>query len=61
VVISASHNPYEDNGIKIFSPSGKKLSDEAERAIEAEVAGPRYSFPDFHITVSRLIRHSRAL
>jgi len=50
VVISASHNPYEDNGIKIFSPSGKKLSDEAERAIEAEVAGPRNSFPDFHIT-----------
>ena len=50
VVISASHNPYEDNGIKIFSPSGKKLSDEAERAIEAEVAGPRNLFPDFHIT-----------
>ena len=49
VVISASHNPYEDNGIKIFSPSGKKLNDEAERAIEAEVAGPRSLFPDFHI------------
>ncbi|MBN1142651.1 MAG: phosphoglucosamine mutase [Deltaproteobacteria bacterium] len=34
VVISASHNPYQDNGIKIFSGSGFKLSDEQEAAIE---------------------------
>ncbi len=34
VVISASHNSYEDNGIKVFSTSGRKLDDEAERAIE---------------------------
>lgn len=34
VVISASHNSYEDNGIKVFSASGRKLDDEAERAIE---------------------------
>jgi phosphoglucosamine mutase len=34
VVISASHNPYEDNGIKLFGPDGYKLSDEVERAIE---------------------------
>lgn len=33
-VISASHNPYLDNGIKIFSPEGRKLSEDAERAIE---------------------------
>lgn len=38
VVISASHNPYQDNGIKVFSPSGKKLADEMERRIEAAVA-----------------------
>ena len=38
VVISASHNPYQDNGIKVFSPSGKKLPDEMERRIEARVA-----------------------
>ena len=38
VVISASHNPYQDNGIKVFSPSGKKLVDEMERRIEADVA-----------------------
>jgi phosphoglucosamine mutase len=34
-VISASHNPYQDNGIKFFGPDGEKLSDEAEEAIEA--------------------------
>lgn len=35
VMISASHNPYEDNGIKLFGPDGYKLSDEIEQAIEA--------------------------
>ncbi|MCX5517510.1 phosphoglucosamine mutase [Kaistia defluvii] len=35
VMISASHNPYEDNGIKLFGPDGYKLSDETERKIEA--------------------------
>ncbi len=35
VMISASHNPYEDNGIKLFGPDGFKLSDEVEAQIEA--------------------------
>src|SRR5256885_2081757 len=35
VMISASHNPYEDNGIKLFGPDGYKLSDEVEHSIEA--------------------------
>ncbi|ODT07488.1 MAG: phosphoglucosamine mutase [Mesorhizobium sp. SCN 65-20] len=35
VMISASHNPYEDNGIKLFGPDGYKLSDETEASIEA--------------------------
>ncbi|WP_174279191.1 phosphoglucosamine mutase [Sphingomonas bacterium] len=35
VMISASHNPFADNGIKLFGPDGYKLSDEAEAAIEA--------------------------
>jgi phosphoglucosamine mutase len=35
VMISASHNPYEDNGIKLFGPDGYKLSDETEAKIEA--------------------------
>jgi phosphoglucosamine mutase len=34
VMISASHNPYEDNGIKLFGPDGYKLSDETEKEIE---------------------------
>ena len=38
VMISASHNPHHDNGIKFFGPDGFKLSDEAELAIEALVA-----------------------
>ncbi len=39
VVISASHNPYQDNGIKIFGPDGFKLPDEIEKDIEALVVG----------------------
>lgn len=37
IVISASHNPYQDNGIKFFSADGKKLPDEVELAIEHEL------------------------
>ena len=40
VVISASHNPYEDNGIKLFGPDGFKLDDDTEHAIEAELDKP---------------------
>jgi phosphoglucosamine mutase len=39
VMISASHNPHEDNGIKLFGPDGLKLSDAQEAAIEALMAG----------------------
>src|SRR5258705_1637426 len=37
IVISASHNPYYDNGIKIVPPSGRKLDDSIERRIEADI------------------------
>src|SRR5690242_21205946 len=37
VMISASHNPYADNGIKLFGPDGYKLSDEIEAQIEAQI------------------------
>lgn len=37
IVISASHNPHHDNGVKFFSAIGEKLDDEVERAIEAEI------------------------
>src|SRR5271170_6405751 len=39
VMISASHNPYRDNGIKLFGPDGYKLSDDVEAEIEAHVFG----------------------
>ncbi|MFN5746573.1 MAG: phosphoglucosamine mutase [Methylococcaceae bacterium] len=40
IVISASHNPYYDNGIKFFGPDGLKLSDEMENLIESEIDQP---------------------
>jgi len=40
IVISASHNPYDDNGIKFFCGAGAKLPDQVETAIEAELARP---------------------
>jgi len=40
IVISASHNPFEDNGIKFFSAQGTKLADDIEHAIEAELDKP---------------------
>lgn len=40
VMISASHNPYQDNGIKLFGPDGYKLSDAVEAAIEARISQP---------------------
>jgi len=38
VVVSASHNPYQDNGIKVFDPSGRKLDEATERRIERDIA-----------------------
>jgi phosphoglucosamine mutase len=51
-VISASHNPYRDNGIKFFGPDGYKLSDAAEAAIEARL-GDEPPAPD---TIGRVRR-----
>jgi phosphoglucosamine mutase len=45
IVVSASHNPYEDNGIKIFAPSGRKLDDATERLIEADIREQHASQP----------------
>ena len=45
VVISASHNPFEDNGIKFFSGSGEKLPDDIEHAIETEMDTPIVTMP----------------
>lgn len=48
VMISASHNPFQDNGIKLFGPDGFKLSDEDEMRIEAllEAGEPRLAAPE---------------
>jgi phosphoglucosamine mutase len=43
VVLSASHNPYGDNGIKVFSGHGQKFGEEAERRVEAIVADASWS------------------
>ncbi|MCR4374508.1 MAG: phosphoglucosamine mutase [Acidobacteria bacterium] len=45
VVISASHNPFHDNGIKVFSGRGEKFGEDTERAIEAIVADTAWSVP----------------
>ena len=45
IVISASHNPHEDNGIKFFSAQGEKLADTVEAAIEAELELPLRTVP----------------
>jgi phosphoglucosamine mutase len=45
VVISASHNPYQDNGIKFFDRQGRKLSDEVEEKIEASLSEPSVTRP----------------
>jgi phosphoglucosamine mutase len=49
IVISASHNPYYDNGIKFFGADGSKLSDEIEHAIEAELELPLTTVQSRHI------------
>ena len=43
LVISASHNPFEDNGIKVFSGMGEKFSEALEREVEAIVADRSWS------------------
>jgi phosphoglucosamine mutase len=55
VVISASHNPFEDNGIKFFSASGNKLSDATEQAIEAELEKPLCTMPSAQLGKARRV------
>ena len=55
VMISASHNPYFDNGIKLFGPDGFKLSDDDEQAIETALEG------DIELAVDRDIGRARRI
>lgn len=59
VMISASHNPYEDNGIKLFGPDGFKLSDEDELAIEALIEQPAQLAVASEVGRARRIEDSR--
>jgi phosphoglucosamine mutase len=59
VMISASHNPYEDNGIKLFGPDGFKLSDADELAIEAMLGEEQPLAPAAEIGRARRIDDAR--
>jgi phosphoglucosamine mutase len=59
VMISASHNPYADNGIKLFGPDGYKLSDEAEAEIEALLAAEPKLAPAADIGRARRVEDAR--
>jgi phosphoglucosamine mutase len=47
VVISASHNPFYDNGVKVFSPTGKKIDETTERQIERDIADSKPQTTNF--------------
>lgn len=53
IVISASHNPFEDNGIKFFSGDGNKLPDSVEHAIEARLESPIETMPSARLGKAR--------
>lgn len=59
IVISASHNPYYDNGIKFFCTDGKKLPDEVELAIEAQLNEPMDTVPSDLIGKTRKLEDAR--
>jgi phosphoglucosamine mutase len=59
VMISASHNPYQDNGIKLFGPDGFKLSDAAEAEIEALLGGNIALVDAEHIGRARRVEDAR--
>jgi len=61
IVISASHNPFEDNGIKIFAPDGKKIDETIEKQIERDIvegfkSATDFAEFDFQIDVSKTDR-----
>jgi len=60
VVLSASHNPFEDNGIKLFSPDGTKFPDAWEDEIEARLETPDAAPRPTGVEVGRLVVYDRA-
>ena len=59
VVISASHNHFQDNGVKFFSSQGIKLSDKTQKAIERKISTPMVSVDSANI--GKAVRHDQAL
>jgi len=59
VVISASHNNFQDNGVKFFSSQGVKLSDKTQKAIEKKISSPMVSVDSANI--GKAVRHDQAL
>ncbi len=59
VVISASHNPYQDNGIKFFDPNGSKLSDDVEAEIERVLKQPAITLESQKLGKARRIDSAR--
>ncbi|HLF67226.1 MAG TPA: phosphoglucosamine mutase, partial [Gammaproteobacteria bacterium] len=60
IVISASHNPYTDNGIKFFCDAGGKLSDELEYAIEAQLAKPIKTVAPDKLGKAHRVQHAQS-
>jgi len=59
VVISASHNHFEDNGVKFFSSQGVKLSDKTQKAIEKKISTPMVRVDS--ASIGKAVRHDQAL
>ena len=59
IVISASHNPFEDNGIKFFSALGTKLPDATEQEIEAGLNAPLKAMPSAQLGKARRVNDAR--
>src|SRR3954452_17441236 len=59
IVISASHNPFEANGIKFFSAAGTKLPDAVEEEIEARLDAPIRSMPSAQLGKARRVSDAR--
>jgi len=59
IMISASHNPFDDNGIKFFSGEGAKLDDTVELSIEAELEKPLQSLPSISLGKARRLNDAQ--
>ncbi len=62
IVVSASHNPFQDNGIKIFLPSGKKIDEPTERLIEADIFADQFKADaiEYELNIERAVEFKQA-